>query len=155
SGNFQKRSHYRMGDRFVPALTTNEGHWRAKFGTMGIATDERYEEEVAEAREGRYLPFVRRAFDAAGIAFGRIDFGLWNGRPQVYEINTNPSYEDVGAHRHPGRSALILEQKQAMTEALLALDTAEAGSIDMPYFRKASRRTRGLRVVAGTELHPI
>ena len=29
-------------------------------------------------------------FDLAGVDYGRADFGLVGGRPQIYEINTNP-----------------------------------------------------------------
>ena len=41
---------------------------------------------------------IARIFELARIDFGRIDYGLLDGRPQVWEINTNPTMRTVTWH---------------------------------------------------------
>lgn len=62
------------------------------------------------AAERRYLAcnpyhdWIRETFRLAGTDYGRLDFGVFEGRPQAFEINTNPTF---GPRRHgdPGRVA--------------------------------------------------
>jgi hypothetical protein len=41
---------------------------------------------------------VRRAFDIAGIEWGRADHSKYRGRDVIFEINTNPSAMTVDRH---------------------------------------------------------
>lgn len=47
-------------------------------------------EERAYLETNPHEEWIRRVFDMAGIQYGRIDYSLVNGKPQVWEINTNP-----------------------------------------------------------------
>jgi len=58
--------------------------------TADIATDETLREELEYLDTFPQTDHVREVFRVAGIDFGRIDFGMKDGRPQVWEINTNP-----------------------------------------------------------------
>ncbi len=75
---------------------------------------------------------LRRAFQLAGIEYGRADFALVDGRPQIYEINTNPNHAD---HKklfraiHPRRVAIQKFSEDAVQAALLANDIGGQGRI--------------------------
>lgn len=71
-----------------------------KYGKKGSATPELYRDELEIARTLRYREPVRAAFEAAGLDFGRADFGIFQGRVQIWEINSNPHFKR-GAADHP------------------------------------------------------
>ena len=77
TGRFQKHAAFRVGTHIIRANTVNDASWMAKKGTEGVAS------------AGQYL---------AGLEFGPLDFGIVAGRPQDYEINTNPSMSLNLAH---------------------------------------------------------
>lgn len=89
-GLFRKLSVFRIGDAMVGHTCVHDSKWVVKYGKGGIATPELYEDEYRMVRENPYGEPLRRVFDLAGIEYGRADFGLIDGRPQIYEINTNP-----------------------------------------------------------------
>jgi hypothetical protein len=70
-----------------------------KYGKPGIATPELYEEEYDFIATNPFAEALRPVFDIAGVDYGRVDFGLVAGRPQIYEINTNP---DIKLRPPPG-----------------------------------------------------
>jgi len=49
------------------------------------------EEELEYVRTNPHAAMLEEIFDLAGIEYGRVDYGLRDGRPQVWEINTNPA----------------------------------------------------------------
>ena len=81
-GLFRKHATYRVGPAMIATLCVHQSKWVAKDGEKGIAGQELYETSTAwsENRRGEAL---RPAFEAGGIEFGRADFGLVDGRPQV------------------------------------------------------------------------
>jgi hypothetical protein len=89
-GIFRKLSVFRVGERFLGYTCVHDDNWLVKYGKAGIATPELYEEEYSFVAQNPYAGAVRPAFDLAGIEYGRIDFGLVGGKPQIYEINSNP-----------------------------------------------------------------
>ena len=60
-----------------------------------------YDDEYRIIEENRHGEELRPAFEIGGIEFGRADFGLVDGRPQVYEINTNPTIATIRKHPVP------------------------------------------------------
>lgn len=128
-GLFRKLAVHRVGEATVPALCVHERQWNAKFGEPGVASGELYEEEQRIVAGNPYGEPLRRAFEVAGIDYGRADFGLVRGRPQAYEINTNP------AVRHPRRGTLVPARRATFAaflerylEALAAIDGPPAGA---------------------------
>lgn len=95
---YRKFSAFRIGTNIIRANTVHESHWMAKAGTRGLATDEQYRQELDEMTNYPLKSLVKDVFDCSGMAFGRIDFGLANGRHEVYEINTNPYVGLSGEH---------------------------------------------------------
>jgi hypothetical protein len=99
-GLFQKHAVYRIGDRFFRDLTVNQNHWMAKYGELGIAGDALYQEELDNMPHVPFLDTIRQVFEIANIEYGRVDFGIVAGKPQFYEINTNP-YVGFNLAKHP------------------------------------------------------
>jgi hypothetical protein len=90
-GLYRKLSVFRVGDRMLGYTCVHEDQWLVKYGKKGIATPELYEAEYQLVAENPYGPALRAVFDLAGIEYGRADFGLVDGKPQIYEINSNPN----------------------------------------------------------------
>jgi hypothetical protein len=127
-GLFRKLSTYRIGDRSFAGTCVHDDQWLVKYGKMGGATPALYADELRIVRENPYGDPVQRAFELAGIEYGRADFGLVRGRVQVYEINTNPHVRLGGPHPSPLR---MESQRLVLTrlfEALRTLDTGHGGA---------------------------
>ena len=127
-GLFRKLSVYRVGQRMVSCTCVHDSQWVAKIGVSGIAGQELYDDELRIVRDNPYAEYMRKVFDLADIDYGRADFGLVNGRPQVYEINTNPSIDAPAAHPFATR---MQSQDLAFGNLLAAfaeIDHASAGA---------------------------
>jgi hypothetical protein len=48
-------------------------------------------EELEQVQKNPHAEWLRETLALARIRYGRIDYGLLNGKPQVWEINTNPT----------------------------------------------------------------
>ncbi|MDG1301153.1 MAG: hypothetical protein P8R37_06150 [Opitutae bacterium] len=131
---YRKQACYRVGDQFFVDTTVHERNWIVKYGELGVAPETRYAAELAEINSVPYAPTVKRVFDIAKIEYGRVDIGLYQGKPQFYEINTNPTVSFNTKHPSPSR-ALSREQFVVnYTEAIRALNqsfTSAAGKIEM------------------------
>jgi hypothetical protein len=136
-GLFRKLSVARLGGRFETQLCVHDEHWLVKYGKRGCAPPELYEEELNMLRENRFAADLRRAFEIAGIEYGRADFGLVGGRVQVYEINTNPSIKRGGPHPSPQR---VQSQRLAWTRFVEALRELDDGARGGPSVRIADPR---------------
>lgn len=101
-GIWQRFATYRAGDRLIAHHNVVDFRWAAKdarepaqlLAHPMFATFIENERRFVEG--GMYEDVLRRAFDLAGIDYGRADFSLVDGRPQIFEINTNPAH---GSHR--------------------------------------------------------
>jgi hypothetical protein len=124
-GLFRRLSVFRIGDRLIGYTCAHEDKWVVKYGTPGIAPPELYEEEYAIVRDNPYGEAMRKCFDLAAVEYGRIDFGLVAGRPQIYEINTNPQVllrpkPNPAARRNDSNDLF----RENYLDALRELDTA-------------------------------
>ncbi len=126
TGGFHKHSAFKVGDRIIRANTVNEGSWMAKHGEPGMATPAQYRAERIEMDAFPHEEFVRRVFAAAGLDFGRIDFGIVDGRPQAYEVNSNPYMRYKVQHENADRCETI-KMLQARLAGAIA-DLAEPTS---------------------------
>ncbi len=99
-GLFQKHAVYRIGDHYFRDLTVNQNHWMAKYGELGVAGEALYQEELDNMPHVPFLDTIRQVFDIANIEYGRVDFGIVAGKPQFYEINTNP-FVGFNLSKHP------------------------------------------------------
>lgn len=93
-GLHEKRSYTRVGDRFFLSALDQSRGWVCK-GEYGdpdtVPAPER--ELLAFLEDKSDRPVLQAAFEAAHIQYGRADYALVGGRPQIFEINTNPWLE--------------------------------------------------------------
>ena len=120
---YRKLSLYRIGESYLSALCVHDTSWLVKQGKNGIAGAELYEDELEIIRTNRYATDLRQAFEIANIEYGRADFGFYQGRIQVFEINTNPQVCKFVAHPFPQREESQRVIWQNLTHALLQLDS--------------------------------
>jgi hypothetical protein len=122
-GLYRKLSVFRVGERMVGFTCVHDNQWLVKYGKPGIAPIELYEDEYRMVRDNPYGEEMRRVFDLVGLEYGRVDFGLVGGRPQVYEINSNPDVKlnpkSFGVEMRDQSNALF---KQNYLAAVAALD---------------------------------
>jgi hypothetical protein len=99
-GYFHKYGAFNIGGMIIPHDRLYGRNWPVKFypSADGFTTqDEEYgKSDIGVAQELEYIKTnphratLLRAFAMAGIEFGRADYGVVDGRVQIYEINTNP-----------------------------------------------------------------
>jgi hypothetical protein len=121
-GLFRKLSIFRIGDAYVSTTCVHEDNWIAKNGTVGIATPELYKDELRIVRENPFERPLRPVFELANIEYGRVDFGLVGGKPQIYEINSNPHVKFEVQHPSEFRIESYQVFKQNFYEALTTID---------------------------------
>ncbi|WP_220185056.1 hypothetical protein [Paracoccus sp. S1E-3] len=124
-GLHEKRSYMRVGDRLFPAARDVSRNWVCKgeySNPEGVAQPEI---ELAFLTGTEDRDALRRAFDVTRIDYGRADYAVVDGRPQLFEINTNPWVEPPeGVPAWARRSAGTIVS--AWLDAVEALD-AESG----------------------------
>ena len=111
-GVWQRFATYRVGHRLIAHHNVVDFRWAAKDvqDKQRLLAHPMFETFIENERrfvEGNMHDGVlRQAFDLAGIDYGRADFSLVDGRPQIFEINTNPahgSHNTIYRETHPQR----------------------------------------------------
>jgi hypothetical protein len=88
-GLFRKYSAFIVGDRILPHTVMHSNNWITKsHGRLIDAATAR--EELEYVQTNPHAKWLRETFALAKIRYGRIDYGLRDGKPEVWEINTNP-----------------------------------------------------------------
>ena len=130
NGLFRKHAAYKVGARLQTSMAVHESHWQAKHGEDGIATEDQYEEELAAIETNPFQDELRKAFELANIEYGRVDFTIVDGAPQIYEINTNPHFSIF--EEHP--SASRLKSQTLFSERMIeAFDTIDYSGDRKPW----------------------
>lgn len=144
-GLYRKLATYRVGETMVPSLCVHQSSWVAKDGELGIAGQDCYDDEYRIIEHDRFCAELRPAFEIGEIEFGRADFGIVAGRPQVYEINTNPTVGIIKAHPFPIRLAADQLFRAKFGAALAAIDTPDSATrtrIKSTVLKEQRRRDR-------------
>jgi hypothetical protein len=128
-GIFRRYGTYRIGEGIQLEQVVTDDSWNVKTGKPGLATEEMYQKDDQAFRENRFCDELRDVFRIAEIDYGRADFGLVKGRPQVYEINTNPSLGRLSPHPSATRMASLTFSRQRLAEFFEAIDTPDRGEI--------------------------
>jgi hypothetical protein len=113
SGVFREYCAAVVGDRILPQAVVHNRNWITKWeGRLVDADRAREEREYVERHP--HAGWLEETFALARIGYGRIDYGLRDGVPQVWEINTNPTIV-----RRPGAgSTLTGEQRRLLAPVL-------------------------------------
>lgn len=89
-GVYRKFSAYNVGGRILAKALEQSRDWMVK-SEFRILDRARAEQELAYCRTNPHESWIREMFALARIDYGRIDYGMLAGRPQLWEINTNPT----------------------------------------------------------------
>ncbi len=120
TGIFRKYSAFNVGGRIVPRHLFFSRSWMVKERDLVerdlLAEERRYVEENPHRR------FLEECFELARIDYGRIDYALKDGAPQVFEINTNPMTMAPVDSTVPGRYPVHELFARGFGEALEAID---------------------------------
>ena len=145
NGIFRKFSVYKIGEAYFQDTAVAERNWVVKYGKKGLVDEEFFRKELEEINEVPFGESVEKVFEISNIDYGRVDFGFLRGRPQFYEINTNPMVSFKTEHWSESREASRLAFVQNYTEAINSIDTATAGGkivLKNRYLKKMRRRCR-------------
>jgi hypothetical protein len=97
-GLYRKYSVLRIGKSYVPRHLLIAREWMTKDEYRD--TEERLiREETNFLRENPQLDWARTVFEMAHIEYGRLDYGVREGRPQAWEINFTPVFGRGDANR--------------------------------------------------------
>lgn len=88
NGVFRKYSAFVVGDAIVPRHLVHSLRWVVK--TFQYPDADLLRESRRYVAENPHAAFLREIAQRANIEWGRFDYSLLGGRPQVWEINTNP-----------------------------------------------------------------
>lgn len=122
-GRFRKYAAFRIGERIMAYHLQIGSEWTVK-RTSGILDPADYAEELAFIKADPHAEVLRRAFDLAGIDYGRADYTIAGGAPRIFEINTNPTMpKKPKTQERPERRQIV---RPRFLEWMLALDTPVA-----------------------------
>jgi hypothetical protein len=119
-GFHRKYGAFNIGGAIVPQHLMCGDRWVVKKASSRIGPDQ-VAEELAYVRDNPHSARLLEAFAIGGLGFGRVDYGFFAGRLQVYEINTNPSFPNFS--RRDARSERRELIRRRFLDALRALDS--------------------------------
>ncbi len=151
---YRKSSMYCVGGVLTPTPSVHERNWTAKAGEGGVAGDEGYASDLEMVRTMPHAAVLRRAFEVAGVAYGRADFAVVGGRAEVYEINTNPMMRRMGAVPYPARAEAGRLSHAAYLGAFRAMDDTRGGTVPVPRPARFGARSRWLKLLPGYQWMP-
>jgi hypothetical protein len=134
TGLVRKYAAFKVGGAIIAKSLMFGSHWVVKSGCR--LSDDDLDEE--RAREGQayilanpHEAWIRDTFEVARVEYGRIDYGLCDGVPQVWEINTDPTLAKPARPPNPDRQRYRAIRKacqkhvnDAFVSALRGLDAA-------------------------------
>ena len=130
-GLFRKYSVMNLGGTLIPRHLFLSRHWVQKYADLMAANALAEEEEFLE--NFPHAVAVAEIFRLAGVDYGRIDYGLRNGRIQVWEINTNPTIVPVREKIHPLRLAHQAESARRIAALLQTLSASHDSRPALPF----------------------
>lgn len=121
---FRKYAAFRVGDSIIPCHAMVSRQWSVK-SEHNRPDELKIREEVGFIESNPHEAWLRRVFQVAGIGYGRVDYGVVDGLPQVWEINLNPTLGHApGSRRHgslpPELKALRDRGREAFHDRLKA-----------------------------------
>jgi len=118
-GLFRKYGVINIGGRLIPQHVMFGRHWMVKNAGNEV-TEASVAEELAFVRRNPHRRALAKVFRIAGVEFGRIDYGIVEGRVQVYEINTNPFFPRFEKPDERRRRRMLIREQ--VLEAFRAID---------------------------------
>lgn len=121
NGIYKKYGAFKIGERIVPTHILLEKQWLVKNGDLE-PSPYYVDEELDYVQTHPHQRELQEIFALAQIDYGRIDYGFYRGRLQVFEINTNPMLLGDGSDdfdcRLPRRKTVVAAVQEAFSELL-------------------------------------
>jgi hypothetical protein len=161
-GLYRKYAAFYLAGVVIPRHVFIGPHWMVKEGTR-IRDDAKLAEELRYFTENPHTAWITAVFKLANIDYGRIDYGIADGKPQAFEINTNPTIvpaEMTELNRNNPRFVT------ALTAAFAALEERNGGAarrndlqqipLDPPLKNRRERFvSRTLALIARRQFRPL
>ncbi|HEV8397373.1 MAG TPA: hypothetical protein VGQ37_23980 [Vicinamibacterales bacterium] len=97
---FRKYAAFKVGRHIIPSHVFASPTWIVK-STQNEPTEASVQEGLQFQRENPHAAWLAKVFEIAGIDYGRVDYGVAAGVPQVWEINLNATLGRAeGQSRH-------------------------------------------------------
>lgn len=126
NAQYRKYSAFRIGDRIIPAHVFFSKDWMVKHNPPEPLSREEY----SYIRDNPHRKALLEIFRLANIEYGRIDYGLLDGKIQVWEINTNPviiqQRDNYAEDKLPIKQHLVYALADAFLSAALRADNLMA-----------------------------
>ena len=138
-GVWERYATYRVGNQIIAHHKAIDHGWIVKDGVDAASLDKpTWDDFVRREREfvfeNRYEETLRRAFELAGIEYGRADFAIVDGSVQIYEINTNPTHrpwQRLFAETHPDRRDTQRFSETRLMDAICSLHASSRRRVEL------------------------
>jgi hypothetical protein len=139
-GLYRKYSLFRIGDAFIPRYLHIGSEWMVKNATSYV-DENSVREQMAYLLENPHAAWAREVFELAHIDYGRMDYGIRDGRPQLWEINVtpvlagNPDRPSPNAANPRARNLLRPAREHAQARIREAFEHLDPGPVSGDYLR--------------------
>ena len=123
---FRKHASFCIDGKASGMHLVHDHVWLVKYGAKSTARESNKQAELDFIRDNLFRDTIERAFKIANIEYGRADFGIVDGEPQIYEINTNPYVSFAGGSNSPLYEQAMAIASDRFYAALDALDSGPA-----------------------------
>jgi hypothetical protein len=135
-GLYRKYAVQKIGPRLIPRHVLVSREWMTK--EVRLVTPATVADEEKLISDCPFRAEIDEAFRIAGIDYGRIDFGIRDGRMLIWEINTNPVIMKPRHKTDPLRREVQAVSVAMMFEAFRALSDARPPSAGRPFHTPTS-----------------
>ena len=142
-GIIRKYGTFIMGDQILPGHLYFSKHWMIKATSdLNPLPPELQAEVHTYLDTNPHEQELREICRIANIQYGRVDYGIKDGKLQIWEINTNPSMP-MNKLAHVGGYTLAVQKRvNYYNNALAMIDTPadSTAAIANPYYERQTRR---------------
>jgi hypothetical protein len=119
-GLYRKYGVFVVGDRIIPRHIFFSRDWHVR--SADVVDPAMIEEELRFLNTNPHAETLLKCAQLAGIGYGRFDYSLLDGRPQVWECNTNADLVYQAAYDQPERKPVHSKFVDMFAAAMIALD---------------------------------
>lgn len=127
-GVYAKYCAFRVGEHIIPRAVYFGKDWLQK--DKDYQVEFRLKQKLEYVNENPHERHIRDVFELAGIEYGRMDYGICDGKIEVWEINTNPKYVSEADRGYSTDEQEIQDLAfSRVANALRELDFESSGSV--------------------------
>ena len=127
-GIYAKYCAFRVGEQIIPRAVYFGREWMQKDQDHQVEFRSKLKQDYVH--DNPHEQHIRTVFELAKVDYGRMDYGICNGKIEVWEINSNPKYvsEDGRGYSEEEQEMQNLAFRR-VANALEKLDTGIGGSV--------------------------